>query len=601
VNSSIGRIPVQASRSGALVLGLCVALSGCSCEGKGSSDGESAQGSSGPYSALLISLDTTRADALSCYGARADVTPHLDALARDSVLYETATTVTPVTLPSHVSMLTGLYPIRHGVRVNALNPLPDSAQTIAEAAQDAGFQTGAFVASLVLDKVFGAGQGFEHYTQPARQTKREGVHFATRTATEVIDDALGWLGSRDRSRNFFAWVHLYDAHAPHTPTPFAADPRDIPRLYLGEVNLMDRELERLFAALREDGSLDHTLVVVVADHGEAFGEHNETSHGSQLYESTLHIPFLVRYPDRWRAGTRSRELVSVVDVGPTLAEAMGVAFPADVDGTSLFRRSVPADRGLYFENYTGYVTFNVSPEIGWRDAGGKYLHSSEPRFFELATDPREEKDLAAAKGRELDRYREAIQRVAGRTRLESSGPAALGPEMQAQIAKLGYTTFGNMTRALPEPLETVGLPSPAAMAKNLTDTQYAMEQVGMGELVNAELRLRSVLLDHPRNWQALDYQAHCLTKLNRLKEAIAPLEILLREGPVRVGTYSQLALAYYSVGRKDDAIAMLVKVMEIERDSKTVKDALVQWLKEVGREEESKAVEARGLQGLQKR
>ena len=184
-----------------------------------------------PTSAILITLDTTRADALGCYGRQGGVTPNLDRMAAEGVLFEAAHTVTPLTLPAHASMLTGLYPIRHSVRENGLWPLPTSAGTLAELASDAGYESVAFVAALVLDRTFGLDQGFAIYDVPPRPTQIAQTHYPERSAKAVVDATLAWLADRDSARPFFLWVHLFDPHAPlAAPAPFDSGRR--PRTHM---------------------------------------------------------------------------------------------------------------------------------------------------------------------------------------------------------------------------------------------------------------------------------------------------------------------------------------------------------------------------------
>src|SRR6185503_9303787 len=260
----------------AIALGVLVLAAGCGQEER--------------RSALLVTLDTTRADALSCYGNREPTTPVLDSLAKDGVAFDAAHTVMALTLPAHTSMLTGLAPLRHGLRDNGVAALPEAAQTIAARAHAAGIDTAAFVSSVVLDDDFGLDQGFDVYSVPVRRGATERAHGAERPARATIDAALAWLAGRDSARPFFLWVHLYDPHHPYTPSAPFAERFSSP--YLGEVAAMDHELGRLFDDLRARGLLERTFVLALADHGEAFGEHGELTHGTYCYETTLHVPLI---------------------------------------------------------------------------------------------------------------------------------------------------------------------------------------------------------------------------------------------------------------------------------------------------------------------
>jgi hypothetical protein len=349
-------------------------------------------------SALLITMDTTRADARVLGTARGR-SPALDALAQRGILYESAHTVAPLTLVAHASMLTGLVPPRHGIRDNGPWLLPQSARTLAEAARERGYRTAAFVAAVVLDRAFGLDQGFETYSGPESSAERASFEVASLPAREVIDRVLAWLDARDRSRPFFLWVHLFDPHQPYDPPPGFMTADLGSDTYLGEIASMDHEIGRLMERLERDGLLATTAILAVGDHGEALGEHGEDTHGFLCYEPTLHVPFLLVRPDGARAGERSRAIVSVADVAPTLAEVMGATLPLDIDGTSLWSGDPPGERGVYFESYMGYLELATSPLAGWLDGSGKYLESSAPEFYRLASDPLEAtSDLAARSG-----------------------------------------------------------------------------------------------------------------------------------------------------------------------------------------------------------
>ncbi|MCZ6599113.1 MAG: sulfatase, partial [Planctomycetota bacterium] len=394
-------------------------------------------GDCGPRSALLITLDTTRYDALGCTGGPPGVSPNLDALAAEGVLYEQARTVCPLTMPAHASIFTGLYPLRHTVHMNSMLALPSSAHTLAERASQRGFQTAAFIAAVVLADDFGLAQGFERYDQPAPPlVQREEIHYDRRPANEVADDAIAWLAERDPERPFLLWTHFFDPHVPHDPPgEFLRAGKGDP--YLGAVAFMDHHIGRILAALDEEGLLDETIVVVVADHGEARGDHGESTHGVLAYDSTIRVPLIVRHPDGWRAGERSDEIVSVVDVFPTLVEALELGGPGDVDGVSLHRRRAPPDRGVYYESYYGFFSYGWSPLAGWADARGRYLHSSAPEYYAL-TDEEERVDLIAEQD-ELERYRRAIDSIAGRSRLTRDANDTAAAHVLAQLQRLGYT------------------------------------------------------------------------------------------------------------------------------------------------------------------
>ena len=503
--------------------------------------------------AILISLDTTRQDALGTWST-ASTTPALDRLAAESIAFDAAYTVAPITLPSHASMLTGLYPPRHSLRDNGLWALPQDARTLAEEARAGGLQTAAFLGAVVLDRGFGLDQGFDVYDVPARSAAASS-HASERTAAEVVDAALAWLAGRDPDRGAFLWLHLFDPHAPYTPPPdlragaFAGNP------YRAEVTAMDRELGRFFDALREEGLFDTSTLLVVADHGEGLGEHGEATHGTHVFESTLRVPLLLR-PPGGVAARRVATPVSVVDVFPTLLESLGLALPGDVDGESLL--APRAERGVYFESYSGYLSFGWSPIAGWLDARGKYVHSSQPEFFEVRSDPGEADDRLAA----IDPkpYRLAIAAVCDAPRL---GGDEADAELLSELRGLGYAAVGGTTSELPHPLAPSDRPAPRATIAEHADFLRAMQLTNAGQASEAEELLRSILGANPHNAFASDLLAFNLNALGRTEDAVVVLQELLRDGRPWPNSWHNLGLCLQKLGRLEDALAALERAVEL--------------------------------------
>ncbi len=544
-------------------------------------------------SALLVTLDTTRADALSCYGNQEPTTPVLDALATEGVAFDAAHTVMALTLPAHTSMLTGLAPLRHGLRDNGVAALPETAQTIAGRARAAGLDTAAFVSSVVLDDDFGLDQGFDVYSVPVRRGATERAHGAERSAQATIDAALAWLAERDSSRPFFLWVHLYDPHHPYTPSAPFAERFSTP--YLAEVAATDHELGRLLDDLRARGLYEQTFVLALADHGEAFGEHGEITHGTYCYETTLRIPLIARWPPDTgtrAAGTRSRELVSAVDVAPTLAEALGLAPFEEIDGQSFFARALPAERGVYFESYYAYLACGWSPLAGWMDERGKYIHSSEPEFYDWRADPLETQDLVAERARELVNYQGAIGRLAEAPALDVLEIGGDGSTL-AEIQALGYASSGEGAGELPHPLAPNTLPSPRSQASFFAQQARAQELAAAGKEAEAAAIYAEVLRTSPNNFFALEELATSYLKLGRADEAIPVLTRLAHEGPQRGKYYLKLGLALVAARRFEEALAPLTRAVELTEGRPRYLDALRQALEKLGREGEMEALEER--------
>ncbi len=541
-------------------------------------------GETGPRSAVLITMDTTRRDAITCFGGPPGVTPFLDALAEESVLYLEARTVAPITLPSHASMLTGLYPPRHTVRDNSLTPLPQAATTLAELARERGLRTGAVIAALVLTRAFGLDQGFEEYTEPARQSVPGGQPFGVRSADQVTDAALEWLGRRDPDQPYLLWVHYFDPHKPYYPgqafkDQVGGDP------YLASVARMDASIGRLLEALRAEPDFDETLVVVVADHGEGLGEHDEDTHAAFVYDTTIRVPFLIRYPDGYGAGERRTESVSVTDVYPTLVEALALGNPGDVDGQSLYRRTVAPDRGVYFESYYGLLYYQWSPLAGWADADGKYVHSSAPEFYATDSDPHETANLIAERAGDVERYRAELRRLAQRDALDPADSIA-DRSIVEDLQALGYAGLGG-AGDLPDPLDAGDGASPHARPDELRMLVASWNHATRGEHDAAVRLLELVVAESPRNHDALARLGKYLLILERYEEGIAALERFVKVGPPWPEPYRNLGLAYEKVGNDDKAIEWLLRALEVDPDDKQALPVAIALLEAAGRSEDA--------------
>ena len=327
---------------------------------------------------VVVTFDTTRASRLGCYGHELAETPNLDAFAAESVLFERAVSPVPTTLPSHSTMFTGVYPQDHGVRYNLLFRLGPEALTVAEILGAEGFATGGFPATFILDERFGLNQGFDTYANAPRPDDGGTSHRTAimRSASDGVDLALDWLSSRQGK--VFAWLHFYDPHWPYTP-PFPYSSRFRDRPYDGELAYTDSQFGRFIKALREDPSWDRTAVIVAGDHGEGLYEHDERFHATLVYETTQHVPLIVRTPDS-RAG-RIAEPVGIVDLTPTILDLAGVDPPEDLRGVSLvpaLRGTEPERRDLYFESHAGSLSYGWERLSGLRYGRWKLIDSSTP-------------------------------------------------------------------------------------------------------------------------------------------------------------------------------------------------------------------------------
>ena len=508
----------------------------------------------GDLNVVVITLDTTRADRLGCYGFGGVETPNIDGLAADGVLFEHATATVPLTFPSHSSIFTGLIPPHHGVRDNGGFFLDDAKVTLAERLRGAGYATGAFVGAWVLESKWGLAQGFDEYSDRFDLSKYKVVSLGTvqKRGDEVAADALRWIdGVRDRK--FFAWVHLYDPHTPYeAPEPFASRYADRP--YLAEIAYTDSIVGGLLDALRQRGLLERTLVVLTADHGESLGDHGEATHAYFIYDATTHVPLIVRTP--WGLRGRRALQTSSVDIMPTVLDLLGLPAQEGIDGKSLARALFDADASLdhlaYSETYYPRYHFGWQHLRGVRSRQYKYIDAPEPELYDLTEDPGETKNVYKAYSKRAEDLRLQMEVMA-----KSVGPAAperrsLDPDTLQRLAALGYV--GNVidvdpNAVLPSPKEKLPLFALMNTAKRLAQEEDRVE--------DAVAKMRQVIAQDPRIMDAHLTLGNWLVRLRRPDEAIAAFKEALSLKPDDDIALGNLARILRARGRTQDALQAL--------------------------------------------
>ncbi|MEW6072909.1 MAG: sulfatase-like hydrolase/transferase [Planctomycetota bacterium] len=551
-------------------------------------------GDRAPLSGVLVTLDTTRADALGCYGG-GGATPHLDAFAAEAVTFTGARSVAPITQPAHASMLTGLYPPRHTVRTNGLSALPAAAETIAERARARGFATAAFLAAAVLDPPYGLAQGFDVYDTPAGTAALSTAHMVERADAEVARAAIRWLQGRDRKRPFFLWVHFFAPHAPYEPPPpFRPRGPGLREAYLGEVAALDDAFGALLAALAAEHGKDELLVVVAGDHGEGLADHGEETHTILVYEELLAVPLLVRRPGGAGAGTRVPDLVSVADVFPTLLAGLGLGAPGDVDGVDLFARPAAGTRGVYFESFDGYLNYGWCPLAGWMDARGKYVHGTNPELFDLAADRGERRNLFAAPDADAARYRDALAALDGIPPLAAGEETAIGEEERAALRALGYAAAAAATTRIPRLLEPTGLPDPRTRLPELAEFQAAVlsynDAAGRGDRSGIEAaieRMTRIADRNPLNCYAAGVLGSYLYRHGRAEEAIRRLQALPDDRRDRPNTVDTLGHCFEHLGALEPALLRFERALELKPGDPHQLQDVIRVLEKLGRPAEA--------------
>ncbi len=513
---------------------------------------------------LLITLDTTRADRLGCYGSKSVRTPRLDALAARGVRFAHATAQVPLTLPSHACIMAGSYPPVHKLRDMGGFILEKSHPTIASITQAAGFSSAAFVGSRVLSRRFGLSNGFATYDDDmsgqTEESKLPGV-FPERRAAVVTDRALDWLKQHGHEK-FFLWVHYYDPHAPYDPPEpykhtYSRDP------YSGEIAYTDEQVGRLLDGLDQQGLSSRSLILVIGDHGESLGEHGEMTHGVFLYESTLRVPFILAGPDV-PAGKVIEDQVRSIDVMPSVLAFLGLSAGPEAQGVSLWPL---VQQGHHVHsNYAYCETLYPRTYMGWselramRAEAWKLIVAPHPELYDLQHDPNETTNLIARDPAEADQLQKKIWEVSGlESKEEKVVSMPMDPQTRQELESLGYVSAG-MPREIrlgthaPDPKErTEVLKILGQVEESLNRKAYARA---------AELMTQGLKRD-PSNPLGLIYLATAFEKMGRYERAV---QVYQRAVDLQLGTdqiYSRLGKAYLRLHQLEKAIEAMARASAI--------------------------------------
>ena len=494
---------------------------------------------------ILVTIDTLRADAAGFSGNTRVKTPFLDSLAAKGTVFANAHAHNVVTLPSHANILTGLLPYQHGIRDNAGFTLDPKHETVAAMLKRAGYTTGAFVGAFPLDARFGLDHGFDVYDD--NYGKGQGAFDFTiqeRRADAVLQAATAWWRNNE-GRKRFLWVHVYDPHAPYAPPePFAGEYRDAP--YLGEIAYVDRQLADAFGSLAGD-----PLIVVTADHGEALGDHGETTHGLFAYEATLKVPLLVSGGGAAH-GVR-KEAVRHVDIVPTILEAAGVTPPASLAGTPLFRGG---DRDTYFESLSANLNRGWAPLTGVIRGGVKYIDLPLVELYDLPADPAEKNNVAGERRRDVDAARRFLAPL--RVAL-TPAPRTVSAEAMARLRSLGYVSGSASAKT-----EYTAADDPKNLIHLDTKLHEVIASFQQKQPEKALQLAREVVAERPDMAGGREMLALMLRQTGRLQEAIAELEKLVGRPEATDDNRVQLALLLSETGRAERATQLLQPFTDTE-------------------------------------
>ncbi len=506
---------------------------------------------------LLISVDTMRADHLGCYGHPDKATPNIDKLAEAGRRYETCIASSPITLPSHATMLTGSYPFVHGARSNVRFRLGDENQTLAELLYEKGYDTWAEVAAAVLNREAGLAQGFERYRGPG------GGAAATleRPADEITTAALRHIAQR-RTRPFFGLVHYFDPHAPYAAPDAFAERFDDP--YLAEIAFVDAQIGRLLAALIQTPHAARTVVILTADHGEGRGQHGEASHSFYVFDTTQRVPLILWGP-AWIKPGLATETARLIDLAPTIARLAGLTPTGQMQGADLLAPAEHTDVTAYAETLEPQLAFEYAPLRALWQAGWKYIHAPNPLLFHVAEDPGEERNLATAEPERVAAMQATLRKLieASPPRIASQAAGASGGDARLRdLAALGYV--GGEDEPDPDELDRFEPRGrdPHEAQETIVAFARAVGHLRTGDPSEALARLEGLLEEEPGNVLLLQHYADALAGNARPQEAIETFERVLKLRPTATRARLDLARLYREAGRLADAEAALNKLVE---------------------------------------
>ncbi len=530
-------------------------------------------GASAHPNIILITLDTVRADRMGFLGSKRGLTPNLDALAQQSAIFARAYSQVPLTPPSHATILTGTYPQFH--KVDGFDvPLAKDLPYAPEILHANGYRTAAFVGSFALDPQQRFAQGFDRGfdTYDAGFTIwRPGLdryHTTERRAGEVVARALAWL-DKHPGGPFFLWVHLYDAHRPYDPPePYKAKYAAAP--YDGEIAYADSEVGELLKQLRNRKLYDGAVIAVTADHGEALGEHGEEEHGIFLYDETIHVPLLIKLPGVPTPANRSRQpqiesRVELVDVLPTILQALGIAIPKEVQGQSLLElmdktqmdmtklekakpsrshasaengasgsvRQAFHDRPAYSETDYPHTAYGWSPLRSFRTGNYLFIDAPRPELYDESTDPNSAHNLFSKSSAVSETLAAQLDAFHQKTASSREAPRqGLDPQAQEALAALGYIATGSNDTKARAQAPIVDPKDKIAIANMLADVTF-------------------------------------LTSNFQFQQAVALLQQVIAKEPGMPLPYGQLGRAYISLNEYAKAVPVLRKLTELTPDSIT--------------------------------
>ncbi|HPU94529.1 MAG TPA: sulfatase-like hydrolase/transferase, partial [Candidatus Saccharicenans sp.] len=537
------------------------------------------------YNLLLITLDTTRADHLGCYGNKQARTPNLDRLAAEGWRFNRVYCSAPLTLPSHATILTGLEPVAHGVRNNG-HYLPAGIKTITEVLAARGYKTAAFVSSFSVDSRFGLDRGFESYDDTFEADLPFKTNNAERRAEETFTRFSAWL-EKNYQNKFFGWVHYYDPHLPYDPpSPYKEDFASQP--YDGEIAYMDFYVGKILDALKSKGILDKTIIIIAGDHGEGLGDKIERGHGLFLYEETVRVPLIIWNKKIFPKHGTADQTVRLLDIAPTILELGGAeASQLPVQGKSLLtiiEKKEKKDRPALIETFYPRENFGWSELVALVEDRWKYIQCPRPELYDLKADPEERKNLFDSSPEMAARLKKQLESdllLAGGQEMNkpsgSSGPTAADTE---KLRSLGYLNFApaRTSSAFPDPKEKIDL------LNLIQQAQAAEYQENYAEAEQLYLKILAEVPDSPASYVNL---AVSQARQKKMEEAIETLKKGLARLPDSEILLVRLGHTYLVSGKVAEAFSTMNQVLQLNPRNVDALTVCAGILDTVGRKEEA--------------
>ncbi|MBS3820034.1 sulfatase-like hydrolase/transferase, partial [bacterium] len=518
-----------------------------------------------PYNYILITVDTLRADRIGCYGFSEVDTPTMDLFASRGIKFERCMSQTPLTLPSHTSLLTGTSPTFHGVRDNGGFIVPPELETLAEIFQKQDYQTAAFVAAYVLDSKWGLDQGFDRYFDEfdLSQFKTISLGDVQRRGDKVIDETIHWIEG-NRNKKFFTWVHLFDPHTPYEPpSPFKEQYSGRP--YIGEIAYTDSQLGRLWEYLKEKDLVQNTILIFASDHGESLGEHQESTHGFFIYQEAIHVPLIFVTPFKKLFGLSRSAVVNLMDVMPTVLEMADLPVPQKVQGQNLiptFFKDNPEQNSLaYSETYYPRFHYGWSELKGVQDERFKLIIAPQLELYDLKQDPEERHNLIDSHPAEARRLKKMADDFIRRSSEDAfrMDYKNLDEEARQKLAALGYIgSFTDLSR-----LEGKKLASPKDKIGVFNQLSRAREMGLQGDFEKAVQMIKEIIQEDPEIVNAYFSLGNLYFREHKYEQAIQYFKKALDRKPGDTFTIINIANSQIRLGKWDEAEKLITDSLEV--------------------------------------